>query len=408
MVLGLAGQIVRQGLHRLWPAYFLERDETKRTALLKGAGAYERLAQVYYVINDVLPFNYCTYFGLNLGEAAGPSPVLARIYALMSIAASMVPLDFAARQYSSRARKMADRVESLSAMAWVMELREIYALGVGRWEMANHAAERAIAIAEQLGDVRRYEEALGFWGWALEFQGEFARSAELFAKLQASAERRKVNQVRSWGLIGQAKDTLRNGQFAEAVSALKEAIPFLSGLRARNYETLAYGMLALAYVRQGETQLAKETGAAGMSLIPRWQPRGPYSFYGYTGVAETYLTLWENASADRAPLASAARKACRALKRFARVFPIGEARAHLYQGWYEWLSGNRAKADKSWQRSLAAAERLAMPYEEGLAHYEIGRHRDGAARQHHLARAREIFAKLGASYDLSRAQSAVT
>ena len=144
-------------------------------------------------------------------------------------------------------------------------------------------------------------------------------------------------------------------------------------------------------------------------MISELQPRGPYTLYGYAGIAETYLTLWENSSADddATALAKKARQACNALQRFARVFPIGRPRAYLYQGWYEWLSGNRARAHKTWQQSVAAAERLAMPYEEGLAHYEIGRHREGAARQHHLARACEIFARLGASYDLSRAQSAV-
>ena len=143
-------------------------------------------------------------------------------------------------------------------------------------------------------------------------------------------------------------------------------------------------------------------------MISELQPRGPYTFYGYTGIAETYLTLWENAPADEATtLAKGASQANKGLKRFARVYTIGRPRAYLYQGWYEWLSGNRARAHKTWQQSVAAAERLAMPYEEGLAHYEIGRHREGAARQHHLARACEIFARLGASYDLSRAQAAL-
>jgi len=50
-----------------------------------------------------------------------------------------------------------------------------------------------------------------------------------------------------------------------------------------------------------------------------------------------------------------------------------------------------------------------MPFEEGLSHYEIGRHlsaemetADGWSAQQHLRRACKIFAELGAGYDLGR------
>ncbi len=51
-----------------------------------------------------------------------------------------------------------------------------------------------------------------------------------------------------------------------------------------------------------------------------------------------------------------------------------------------------------------------MPYEQGLAHYEIGRHLavDDPARQAHLARAAEIFGQLEAAYDLRRVHEALT
>jgi hypothetical protein len=47
---------------------------------------------------------------------------------------------------------------------------------------------------------------------------------------------------------------------------------------------------------------------------------------------------------------------------------------------------------------LRAGERLEMPYEQALAHHEIGRHLapDDPARPHHLARAEAILADLGA------------
>jgi hypothetical protein len=51
-----------------------------------------------------------------------------------------------------------------------------------------------------------------------------------------------------------------------------------------------------------------------------------------------------------------------------------------------------------------------MPYEQGLAHCQIGQHllEEDPDRQTHLAQAGEIFERLGAAYDLARVQQALT
>jgi len=104
----------------------------------------------------------------------------------------------------------------------------------------------------------------------------------------------------------------------------------------------------------------------------------------------------------------AARQACKALHNFARAYPVGQPRARLYQGWCEWLEGKPIQAFGTWQTGLGVAGQLAMPYEQGLAHYEIGRHASGEERQKHLSRALEIFEQLGAAYDAGRARAQTT
>jgi hypothetical protein len=47
-----------------------------------------------------------------------------------------------------------------------------------------------------------------------------------------------------------------------------------------------------------------------------------------------------------------------------------------------------------------------MPYEQALAHYEIGRRSSGSERQHHLHCAADMFAQVNATYDLERVQAA--
>jgi flagellin-specific chaperone FliS len=75
------------------------------------------------------------------------------------------------------------------------------------------------------------------------------------------------------------------------------------------------------------------------------------------------------------------------------------------------LAGKPRKAYQDWLKCLACAEELSMPLEQGLAHYEIGRHlssnkkvKNGWGRQEHLQRAIDIFSNLGANHDLKCAR----
>jgi hypothetical protein len=101
-----------------------------------------------------------------------------------------------------------------------------------------------------------------------------------------------------------------------------------------------------------------------------------------------------------ADLSDWARKACRQLGRYARIFPIGEPRFRLSQGRYLWLHHKHTKAHQAWQRSLAAANRLSMVHEQGQAHYEIARHLEpkNAKRRSHLERAHQSFTQCSETY----------
>jgi len=125
-------------------------------------------------------------------------------------------------------------------------------------------------------------------------------------------------------------------------------------------------------------------------------------------LAEARLTLWELGYPTPAG-ARLANRACKNLERYARTFPIGRPRAWLRRGQYLWLSGKRAQAHQLWRKSLATAQELAMPYEQGLAHYQIGRHLDAGdpERQAHLQQAIDLFSRLGAEPAWDRAQAAL-
>lgn len=240
------------------------------------------------------------------------------------------------------------------------------------------------------------------------FKGELADALQMRTAAYTMAHERGASFQQAWARVWQGTILLRLGRTAEAVPSLEESCTMLAEGRDRLHRLAGYGLLALAHWRLGNPQRAWEAAqqvvqqAEDLSLAYTLLP-GPAS------VAEVSLALWEACgyppSPERGALAESAWQACRALQ-YTRRLPIGQSSAWLWQGLYAWLAGKPSKARTAWKKSLEAAERLAMPYEQGLAHYELGRHlgADEPARQVHLTRACDIFTRLHAAYDLVRAQ----
>ena len=139
-----------------------------------------------------------------------------------------------------------------------------------------------------------------------------------------------------------------------------------------------------------------------------------YAIEGYTGAAEVFLSLWENGYSDPDEASIAAGKVVKNMRSFARLFLIGQPRAWLYQGLYYCLDGKPAKANKAWRKSLEHAKQLSMPFEQALAHFEIGRHlperttlASDNERKAHLTLARDIFSELNAATELARVDKAL-
>ena len=405
---GVLGQVITQVSHRIWPSHYVGRHADQREILLAASRACERLVEVYYITNEVALSLYTAFRTLNLAEDAGPSPELARGYATVGAMVGFIPLHGNATAYLHRALDIVDRVDDLNARTWVDIVVAYYYAGVGNWSEATRLLEDALAISERLGDQRRREDILGNLSAVNFFQGNFDSSSCFADDLIRIARRRNAEHSHAFGLQGKAFALLHMGQFEAAMSGLQELQSLMTDDSKITDEALMlemYGLLSAAYLRQGKYQQALDKAEQALALSANATPSNYSSYTGYTGPAYVYLSMLEDGQALKNGDKGAA-KALKTLRKFARVFPIGEPRRWLYEGWNRWLSGKHSSAQKAWDRSLASAVELDMRYDQGLAHFEIGRHLPGGdqARQENLKQAADIFKQTGAGYDLDRTQ----
>jgi class 3 adenylate cyclase/tetratricopeptide (TPR) repeat protein len=400
---GLAREFVGQAVNLLQSPRSNRRAPRACPRLLEGARAYERLVEIHYLAAETGRLLHAILRTGNLAEAAGPSPELARAYAALCAAAGLVPLHALAEAYARRARTTADQLGQLSARGWVLEVTSIYGVGVGHWPQMRAALATAIEIFDRLGDRSHKGQCLAILAQAAHFQGDVARGVQLWAEVAATARSHGNRLHQAWGLNGQAQGALWLGQeTAETSAQLEQALAIFAEDIDRISETTTHGLLALSRWRRGEPELARKAAAAGARLIAQsGRPNGYYALEGYSGVAEVYLALWE---AGDPAMAAPARQACAALCRYAQVFPIGRPRAQLWQGLAHQLAGHPARSRRAWRRALKAAQALDMPYEQGLACYQLGRHlpQGQSEREGALSQAQALFTRLGAAYHLRR------
>ncbi len=402
LALNLLGQVLRQALHRAWPTRFVGRRSDRQETLLAAFRAYEKLAEVYFFAGETMLSMHAAFRALNVAEAAGPSPELARGYASIGALVGFIPFHGIAQAYLQRSLDIAEASDDLSTYVFVAMAAGFYHAGVGEWAQALVFFDQILNISQRLGERRRWVDAMSNLAPIHYYRGEFTSGAGLAAALYAVGH---DLQTRTQGLQWQAKCLFRLGNFDEVAGCLRELGDSLgedSEIVDEAMKIGVRGLRAATHLRQGAPERALEAAGQTMDLASNAMPSSYGVLSGYANPAEVYLGLWE-AGHPEPGLDKLARKACKLARSFARVFPIGRPRALLWDGLYAWLAGKPARAQKAWQESLAAARDLEMAY------YEIGRHAGvgDPARDEHLARARDIFDRLGAAYDLARVEEAL-
>ena len=421
-IFGLLGQVSLQFLKRVIPQKPITNPEQKET-LLEIARVYHHLSEIFFFDQKTAAMIYTNLSTINRTEPAGPSPDLAVAYGSMGVASGLIPMHGVARAYLTSSQNVALSLEHLPSIAYTQMVESVYRMGLAEWDQVRELLEKTIDAYRRLGDSSRLGSALILMADWHYLRGNYREALSLCKEVHQLGRRSGSPQQQVWGLGSQAEVVIRQGYMHHARDAadyIEEALTLLAENPDLTEETRNHGTMAIARLRMGEYQLAFDAAQAAGKLIAKTPTPTLFSvFEGYAAPPAVYLVLWEyGPHLHKLPYGGkpitftmqdckdGAHRALKSLRQFARIFPIGQPRAALWTGLYEWLNGNSEKASKIWHKGLEMADSLGLPWEAGRIHYEMGRRKPAgsAARVDHLRQASLIFTRLGAEHDQARVE----
>jgi len=382
-------------------------SEQRRAVHTEAALAYLRLIETYFFLEGPVQTMNASLQALNIAEAAGPSPQLARAYALMGWIISMAPMFSLADVYLRLATALVDTPEGDAARQPVRFFTGFTRAAAGRWEDARAALGEAIELAERIGDKRRWIEAVCGICSPMHYQGDYEDRVELGLGVLYTAARRQGDfQAEAWGIMDQLESLAPQGDLQRIGPLLDELEPFLEHDIGRSEQVWGHGLLAPGRVLQGRFEDAWRSAQRCNQAAAAMSPVAVYVFEGHAGAAEALLSLCEAGwdGVEPGVLQVELDCACKQLERYARIFPFARARALCCRGRQLRLTG-RSGAERKLRAAVASAVQYRMPLEQGIARLSLAElSSDPVQRQ----RAAEIFTGLGADHWLQRARAAAS
>jgi tetratricopeptide (TPR) repeat protein len=321
----------------------------------------------------------------------------------MGLTAATIPCRKLAESYFRQARGTVDQVDHLPSSAWVHLTTGMYHVGVANWELARDNLTQGLDLYRQLGDYRNFGTTSTVLGGSYYFAGDFREGLRIWTEHHQRSERRDDVLHQAWGHGGCALNLLRLGDFPDTIARAEAALAIFAVNKDRISEIMVQGVLAVARLREHDLDAATIAADGVLKKISDLdRPTSYLLLEGYSAVIEVYLDRQqaESNAGKQKSIRATARSAWKAMKTYAKVFPIGRPRLEYWQARFYFLEGSLEKALKHWQNSLAVAQKLNMRYEEALAHWALGQHiTDSEARQTHLQQALQLFTQSDAKYE---------
>ncbi len=327
------------------------------------ASANQRLAQIHYFRNDLIPGTARALRGLRIAQSIDDSPGLARSFADMCIVHSLLRFPKAADFYAIKAEQVARRVNHLPSLAYVLTVTNMHRLGNCRWDDTQRLGTESVQIGQKLQCFKDRTESVAVLAMLHAFRGEFTEGLDWFQQLRKLAEQGKNDLHRAWACCGLGEIYARTGRFDQAECELHEALELLNGSSSNTEILRAKGLLAFTLWNMDRTDDAKALAIETSLQMPSSPTVS--ALEGINGIAEVLRESMFAAPHD-ALIQKSFWKVMKEFKRYSKTFPVGRPRYHRALGNWYLAQDKTTAAKRQWKYGINWANKIELPYERTL------------------------------------------
>lgn len=392
--LGTAWEVLRQTWHRIAPYNRVLKSPQKHAELTESALALNQVSEIIlaYQPEQIIGI-YASIRVLNMAEKLGAGYSLAFSYAGVALLTSTIGMKGMAETYLKLAHKTLEHDLSKSARAVSTFPMAIVYAGWGHWEQAQALLEECLRLSDEIGDWREWRQATGLVGDIYHFKGDYETAIDKYTQAYISSQRVQHTSQMAIQLAIRSRSLFMIGRYDEAFSLASEALELDSDTPMVSLNAMPVHLLTT--LRHENWDLLYKQAL----ILSEKTAQNPIKIYvqfdGYSVAVEAWLALLVHQSDE--DIRQRLKTACSDLMSFGKTYPIGMARAKIFEARRLYLSSEVAKAIPLAEEGLVLARKFGMPYEEGLAHMVLGRINSDASQ---LAQAQSLFESIDHQWGL--------
>lgn len=343
---------------------------------LNAARIYLALSEVYYDRQDTLRSVHATFSAMGLaGSSGGDSGPLATAMAQLSMVSLFIPWALNGAGWRAKAVEMAGRLNDPGTSGWVHMTTGAYTFACADFEEAERLTRIAIDSSAAARDHKCWEYSVANLGNILRLQGRFREADVQDVLTYDSGHDRGVPQVKLWGITGRMKNLWALGEFDAFEQSLARARSLitddLNKLNSAASNTIAYHIFAaLNALRQGDTEAGRADLTTAVDLYDGLKDPQIYMVDPVAYVLDAAHTLHAQ-GADQGFVRRVLEVMARKSAKLVTLYPSARARLELARGDLAAHKGAAQKAEHHWNKAIAAAEALQMPFDAAMAHHRL-------------------------------------
>src|SRR6185369_13411486 len=229
--IGLA--IVRQaGLRLAQAAVGVRSTDPERAARTPApvARVLMRLIDTYFYSIEATPLAWSILRMMTECAPLGPSSALGRAYILGALLAGMGSAKRLGESWCRRALEVVKARGTDADRGWVLARIAVFHLSFAEWEPAAAAAAQASALAQEVGDLRSFEEDKLMSGLLEAACGRYEAALRHYQEAHDASLRSRDRQMRWDANVLGSSVLVRAGRHEEAVIVCREALDLFASM----------------------------------------------------------------------------------------------------------------------------------------------------------------------------------